>query len=77
MGGFDHLYKIFLDLSTKNLLDLDIFNKNVLSFILNIFENYLVAVFQISNSSIYSSIERIKLFHIPLNIIVKNIIEQD
>jgi len=37
MGGFDHLYKIFVDLSKQDILSLDIFNKNILSFILRIF----------------------------------------
>jgi hypothetical protein len=45
MGGFDHLYKIFVDLSNQEILTLDLFNKNVLSFILKIFQNYLVAAF--------------------------------
>lgn len=77
MGGFDHLNKIFTDLTKQNLINLDIFSKHVLSLILKIFETYLVAAFSIKNSNIFASVERIKLFHIPLTLIAKNISEED
>ena len=77
MGGFDHLYKIFVDLIKLDLLKLDIFNKHVLSLILKIFETFLVAAFALEQQNIYASVERIKLFHIPLTLIAKNIAEED
>lgn len=59
-----------MNLSNQNLNNLENLTKTIMSFILKIFQNYIVAAFSVTNDKIYSLIEQIKLIHIPLDSII-------
>lgn len=76
LGGFDHLFKRFHSLiSQKDILGMDTFHKFILSFILKIFKNYLVAAFACTQSHIYKTVSRMSLTHVPLPALILSIRE--
>jgi len=66
-GGFDHLFKIFNQYVEKDHSSLNVFDKNILSFILKILKNYLVATFASTTPNLYRSLSFIRLFHLSLD----------
>ena len=66
-GGFDHLFKVFMQTAKKETLLTNIFDKNILSFILKILRNYLAATFAYKVPNIYRSLAFIRLFHLSLD----------
>jgi ubiquitin carboxyl-terminal hydrolase 34 len=68
-GGFDHLFKIFNHYVLKDHSKLSVFDKNIMSFILKILKNYLVATFQSSTPNLYRSLSFVRLFHLSLDFI--------
>ncbi|EAR94410.2 ubiquitin carboxy-terminal hydrolase (macronuclear) [Tetrahymena thermophila SB210] len=76
LGGFDHLFKRFNQLITKkDILNIDTFQKYILSFILKIFKNYIVAAFACDQSQIYKTVTRMSLTHVPLPALILSIRE--
>ena len=55
-GGFDCLVEIFHTYELQELKDYSIFDKKILSMILDIFRNYLTACFSIENDEIYKQV---------------------
>ena len=68
-GGFDHLFTIFKEYSNKDHLTLDLFDKNILSFILKILKNYLMAALAKKVQNIYKVNQFIKMIHFSLDLI--------
>ena len=68
-GGFEHLFKIFNIFAKKDSTKLNIFDKNVLSFILKILKNYLSATFAATTPSLYRNLSFIRLFYLSLDFI--------
>lgn len=68
-GGFEHLLNIFKEFTSKDHLTLDLFDKSILSFILKIFRNYLMAALAKKVPEIYKMNQFIKLIHFSLDLI--------
>ena len=68
-GGFDHLFTIFKQYSNKDHLTLDLFDKNILSFVLKILKNYLMAALAKKVPCIYKINQFIKMIHFSLDLI--------
>jgi len=67
-GGFDHLFRIFNLFSRKDHATLNLFEKNIISFVLKILKNYLTATFASTTPYMYRSMSFIKLL-VPLDFI--------
>jgi len=68
-GGFDHLFKIFNHYALKDHKTLNVFDKNILSFILKILKDYLAATFASTVPHLYRNLSFIRLFHLSLSFI--------
>ena len=71
-GGFDHLFRIFNLFSRKDHATLSLFEKNIISFLLQILKNYLTATFASTTPYMYRSMSFIKLL-VPLDFIANYI----
>lgn len=74
-GGFDHLFTIFKEYSNKDHLTLDLFDKNILSFILKILKNYLMGAIAKKVANIYKTNQFIKMIHFSLDLISESLKE--
>lgn len=68
-GGFEHLLNIFKEFTSKDHSSLDLFDKSILSFILKIFRNYLMAALAKKVPEVYKMNQFIKLIHFSLDLI--------
>lgn len=68
-GGFDQLFNIFKEYSNKDHLSFDLFDKNILSFVLKILKNYLMAALAKKVENIYKINQFIKMIHFSLDLI--------
>ena len=68
-GGFVHLFKIFNIYADKNSKKLNVFDKNILSFVLKILKNYLSATFAATVPGMYRNLSFIRLFYLSLDFI--------
>ena len=66
-GGFDHLLKIFNEISRKKNISKELSTKIALSNILKIFKNYLTAVYTSLVSNIYRTTQFISMIHFSLD----------
>ena len=76
-GGFDHLFKIFNEFSKKHLSSLTLADKNILSIILLILKNYIMAIFSSSVSNLYRANNFISHSYLSLDFIGEYVKEND
>ena len=68
-GGFDHLFKIFIDFKEKNYHEYTLFDKMIMSFILKMFLTYLTASFSTEVDGLYRIIQLSNRIYLNLDFI--------